>query len=48
MKKVEMIKNCGIGVAMGNSLEEVKNVADYITLSHNEEAVKYFLEKYLN
>lgn len=28
---IEMLKHCGIGVAMGNSSEDVKKVADYIT-----------------
>lgn len=28
---VEMVKKGGIGVAMGNSIDEVKNVADYVT-----------------
>ena len=28
---MEMIKHCGIGIAMGNSQQEVKNVADYVT-----------------
>lgn len=45
---IEMIKNTGIGVAMGNALECVKDVSDYITISHNEEGVMYFLRGYLN
>lgn len=28
---IEMISKCGVGVAMGNSIKEVKDVADYIT-----------------
>ncbi len=44
---IEMLKKCGIGVAMKNALDEVKEVADYITLSNNEDGVIYFLEKYL-
>ena len=45
LNDIEMIQKCGIGVAMGNSLEEVKNVADYTTLSHNENGIVYFLDK---
>ncbi|WP_278184409.1 HAD family hydrolase [Clostridium cellulovorans] len=26
---IELIKECGIGVAMGNAIEKVKNVANY-------------------
>lgn len=44
---IEMIKNCGVGVAMGNALEIVKDVSDYVTISHNEDGVVYFLRKYL-
>jgi len=28
---MEMIKHCGIGIAMGNSEQEVKDIADYVT-----------------
>ncbi len=28
---IEMLKHCGISVAMGNSIEEVKELADYVT-----------------
>ena len=45
---INMIQNCGIGVAMGNALEEVKEVANYITKSNDEDGIIYFLQKYLN
>lgn len=44
---VDMIQKCGIGVAMGNSLEEVKEVAIYTTKSNDEDGIIYFLNKYL-
>ena len=44
---IDMINNCGIGVAMGNALEVVKDVSDYVTRSHNEDGVVYFLRGYL-
>jgi len=47
LNDITMLKNCGVGVAMGNSLEEVKEISNYVTTSHNEEGIKYFLEKYL-
>ena len=43
-----MIKNVGIGVAMGNALDIVKDVSKYVTISHNEDGVIYFLKKYIN
>ncbi|MDE7252088.1 MAG: HAD hydrolase family protein [Acetatifactor sp.] len=32
-----MLKLCGIGVAMGNAIQEVKDIADAITLSNEED-----------
>lgn len=44
---IDMIKNTGVGVAMGNALDEVKIVSDYVTISHNDDGVIYFLKGYL-
>lgn len=41
-----MIKNAGLGVAMGHSNDEVKKVADYITENNNEDGVAKAIEKY--
>ena len=45
---IGMLKLCGIGVAMGNSIQEVKDIADEITLSNEEDGVAVYLEKILN
>jgi len=45
---IDMIKKSGIGVAMGNALSDVKEVSDYVTISHNDDGVIYFLKEYLN
>ena len=45
LNDIDMIKNCGIGVAMGNSLKRIKEIANYTTISHNENGVVEFLEK---
>lgn len=45
---IGMIKKSGIGVAMGNALEEVKEVSDYITKTNDEDGIVYFLVEYLN
>lgn len=44
---IVMIKNAGLGVAMGHSNNEVKKVADYITENNNEEGVAKAIEKYV-
>lgn len=40
-----MLEWAGIGVAMGNAVDEVKAVADYVTLSNNEDGIAAALEK---
>lgn len=42
---IELINACGTGVAMGNAVTEVKQVADYVTLSNEEDGVAYFLNE---
>ena len=44
---IDMIKNSGVGVAMGNAIEDVKKVSKYITTSNNEDGVFEFLKQYL-
>ena len=46
LNDIDMIENSGIGVAMGNALSEVQDVSDYVTISHNEDGVMYFLKGY--
>ena len=49
LNDIEMIEKCGIGVAMNNALNEVKEKANYITKKTNEElGVIDFLKEYLN
>lgn len=42
---IEMIKNCGIGVAMGNAEEDVKNVADFVTETNMNDGVAKFIKE---
>lgn len=48
LNDVDMVKLSGIGVAMGNALSDVKEVSDYVTISHNDDGVVYFLRGYLS
>ncbi|ANE46343.1 hydrolase [Paenibacillus swuensis] len=43
----EMIEVAGLGVAMGNAIQPLKEVADYITLSNNEDGVKHVIDKFI-
>lgn len=47
LNDIDMIKMSGIGVAMGNALSDVKEVSDYVTISHNNDGVMYFLRGYI-
>lgn len=42
---ISIISQVGLGVAMGNALEKVKNQAKEITLSNNEDGIAYFLRR---
>lgn len=42
---VEMLKECGIGVCMGNGNAQAKQVADAITLSNEEDGIVAYLEQ---
>ena len=46
LNDVDMIRFSGIGVAMENALNDVKDVSDYVTISHNDDGVIYFLKGY--
>ena len=42
-----MIEYAGLGVAMGNATPEIKDLADYITLSNNEDGVAHVINKFI-
>ena len=42
-----MIEAAGVGVAMGNAVEEIKEIADFVTLSNNEDGIAYYIEKFI-
>lgn len=41
-----LIEFAGLGVAMGNAEEDIKNIADYITLTNDENGVAHIIKKY--
>ncbi len=44
---IEMIEIVGTGVAMGNAVSELKNVADYITETNDNDGIATWINKYL-
>lgn len=45
---LEMLDYAGIGVAMDNSIKTVKNIANFVTKSNEEDGIALFLEEHLN
>jgi Cof subfamily protein (haloacid dehalogenase superfamily) len=44
---VDMIRNAGFGIAVGNAIQDVKSVAKEITLPSKEDGVAIAIEKYI-
>jgi Cof subfamily protein (haloacid dehalogenase superfamily) len=44
---VEIIKACGVGVAMGNAPDNIKAIADDVTLTNVEDGLAHAFEKYV-
>ncbi|MGZ9583563.1 Cof-type HAD-IIB family hydrolase [Paenibacillus marinisediminis] len=43
----DLIETAGLGVAMANAVPSLKETADYVTLSNNEEGVRHVIEKFV-
>lgn len=44
---IDMIKYAGLGVAMGNAFPEVKEIADYVTCTNDEDGVAKVIDKFI-
>lgn len=47
MNDHSMVLAAGLGVAMANAVPALKEIADYITLSNNDDGVKHVLDKFV-
>jgi cof-like hydrolase len=43
---IPMIEAAGLGVAVGNAVQPLKDAADEVTLTNNQNAVAHIIEKY--
>ncbi|GGH13369.1 Cof-type HAD-IIB family hydrolase [Paenibacillus segetis] len=43
----EMLEAAGLGVAMGNAIPALKEIADFVTASNNEDGVKLVIDKFV-
>ena len=46
LNDISMLKSAGIGVAMANAVQLCKEIADYVTLSNDEDGVAAAIEKF--
>jgi len=44
---IDMLQHCGVGVAMGNAVDEVKAVADYVCDTNENDGIAKWLEEYV-
>ncbi len=44
---MDILKTAGIGVAMGNATPEIREIADYVTLSNEESGVAHAISRFL-
>lgn len=44
---IPMLQTAGVGVAMGNASQAVKEAANFVTLSNNEDGIAFALEQFL-
>ena len=42
-----MIEFAGLGVAMGNAVDEVKAAANYVTATNDEDGIAQVIEKFI-
>jgi len=45
LNDIDLLQYCGVGVAMGNALPEVKAVADQICDSNENDGIAKWIEK---
>ena len=44
---IHMIEYAGLGVAMGNAFSEIKEAADFVTKTNNQDGVAYVFDKFI-
>ncbi len=47
LNDIDMIENAGLGIAVGNANQRIKDVAKFITLTNDEDGVAHALEKFV-
>lgn len=47
LNDLTMIESAGVGVAMANAVDGLKEIADYITLSNDKDGIAYYLDRFV-
>lgn len=42
-----MLEVAGLGVAMGNAVDSLKAIADFVTKTNNEDGVKHVIDHFI-
>ena len=45
---ISMIRGAGLGIAMANAIDEMHELADHVTLDHNESGVAHAIDRVLS
>ncbi len=48
LNDIDMIKKAGLGIAMGNAHERIKECADFVTKTNDESGVAFAINKFIN
>ena len=44
---IEMVENCGVGIAMDNGIQELKNVADFVCANNDDSGIAQWITSYI-
>lgn len=44
---ISMLTYAGLGVAVGNSGKDIKDISDYVTVSNEEDAIAQIIEEFI-
>lgn len=47
LNDIDMLTECGYGIAVDNAVQEVKKIADFICESNDNDGVAKYIEKYI-
>ena len=46
-KYTSLLEIVGVGVHIGNAMDKIKEIADHVALSNDEDGIKIYLDKFI-